>query len=140
MEYPYSVESKIRAVDLYQLNDGRFQMIRQGNLSPFMQGVDYILVETKLAKFLETLDISHIEFVDAVVWDRGIDKEYKNYKQLIVRQYFTEENIAHLDLRRLQMYLFGLNYLFVSPELKELLENSEFDYLKFSEGFRNFVS
>src|SRR5687768_10609950 len=133
--YPYFVESKIRAVDLYKLKDGRFQSIRKGNLSPYMDGFDYILVENKLADFLERLDIQLVEFNDAIVWDRENDKEYNHYKLLIVRKYLNEENFDRLDLRGLQLYLYKGGNLFVSTELKELLQNSEFDYLFFTEGF-----
>jgi len=137
--YPYSVESKIKAVDLYQLKDGRFQMIKDGNLSSYMSGCDYILLENKLADYLDSLNISQIEFKNAIVWNRGLNEEYDNYKQLIVRKYLTEENFVTLNLKGLQMYLYGGGHLFVSPQLKELLENSEFDYLLFSAGFSRFA-
>src|SRR5215204_318441 len=102
--YPYCVESKIPDVGLYPLDDGRFQMIRQERLSPFMYGWDYILVENKPADFLDSLDIPHIEFKDAIVWNRGKNEEYSDYKQLIFRKnikYFTKENIDKLDFRGL---------------------------------------
>jgi hypothetical protein len=110
-------------------------MIKEGELSSFMAGWDYILIENKLADYLASLDIPQIEFKDAIIWNRGLNKEYFNYKQLIVRKYMTEENFETLDLRGLQMYLFSGNSLFVSPQLKELLEKSEFNFLLFSEGF-----
>lgn len=137
--YPYSVESKNFHVGLFQLSDGRFQMIKQGNLSNFMSGADYLLIENKLANFLSNLDIPLIDFRDAIVWNRKLDKEYKNFKQLIVKKYATEESFEHWDLSGLQMYLYGRNHLFVSPKLKEKLERSEFEYLLFGKGFSRFV-
>ena len=136
---PFLVESKIRAVSLYQLRDGRFQMIKQGNLSPFMNGFDYILIDEELAGFLNSVDISHIEIIDAIVWNRETEVEYKNYRQLVVNKYFTEENFQTQNLKGMQMYMYGNGNLFVSPELKELLEKSKFDYLSFSEGYIRFV-
>ena len=136
--YPFSVESKIPSVGLYLLDDGRFQMIEQGKLAPFMKGCDYILVENKLADFLASLNIPHLEIKDAIVWNRGKNEEYSDYKELVFRKsirYVTEENINHLDLQGLQVYLFLPSHLFVSPELKALLERSGFDYLRFHEGF-----
>lgn len=146
--YPYLVESKIQAVGLYLLDDGRFQMTKQGNLAPFMCGCDYILVENKLADFLASLSIPHIEIKDAIVWNRGKNEEYFDYKELRFRKsigYITEENINYLDLSGLQAYLYQPYvsppiYLFVSPELKELLQKSGFDYLRFSEGFSHFAA
>jgi len=137
--YPFLVESKVFCVDLYQLKDGRFQMIKEGNLSPFMAGYDYILVEDNLTDFLELLDIPQIEFGNAIIWNSNTKTEYKNYKQLFIKNYLTEENFNHLDLKGLKMYLYQGGYLFVNPALKELLENSKFDYLLFSPGFSRFV-
>jgi hypothetical protein len=141
--YPYSVDSKISSVGLYLLDDGRFQMTKQGNLSPFMHGCDYILLENKLADFLASLDIQLIEIKDAIVWNRGKNEEYTAYKELAFKKsirYITEENINYLDFQGLQVYLLAPNHLFVSPELKELLQKSGFDYLRFGEGFSLFVS
>ncbi len=114
-------------------------MIKQGNLSNYMWGIDYILIDYKLAIFLSNLDIPLVKFKDAVVWNRKLDKEDKNFKQIIVSKYMIDENFEHLDLSGLQMYLYNDNSLFVSPKLKEKLENSEFNYLIFSEGFSRFV-
>lgn len=137
---PYLLESKFPTVPLYKLRDGRFQLIKTGELSGYMNGLDYNLSDNKLADYLNSLDIPSIEFKEAIIWNRGLNKEYRNYKQLIVRKYLTEENFETVDLRRFQIYLFSSNLLFVSPQLKELLENSEFDYLRFSKGFSNFAA
>jgi hypothetical protein len=140
--YPYSVDSKISSVGLYLLDDGRFQMTKQGKLAPFMCGSDYILVENKLADFFASLNIPHIEFKDAIVWNRGKNEEYSDYKELIFRKSIkciTEENIDKLELPGLQVYLFPRYFLFVSPELKDLLQKSGCDYLRFSEGFSLFA-
>ena len=136
---PFLVESKIRAVSLYQLKDGRFQMIKQGNLSPFMNGFDYILIDKELAGFLNLVDIPQIEIIDAIVWNRETEVEYKNYRQLVVNKYLTEENFKTQNLKGMQMYMYGNGNLFVSPGLKQLLEKSKFDYLFFSEGYSRFV-
>ena len=138
--YPYFVESKNTHTDLFRLSNGRFQMIKQGNLSKFMSGVDYILLDNKLADFLDDQDIPLIEFNQAIIWNRKLDKEYKNYKHLIVNNYMTEENVKYLDLRGYKMYIYLKNYLFVSPELKEKLQAAEFNYFKFSLGFSRFAA
>jgi hypothetical protein len=141
--YPYSVDSKFPHVGLYLLDDGRFQTTKQGKLSPFMHGSDYILLENKLADFLASLNIPHIEFEDAIVWNRGRNEEYFDYKELIFKKsirFITEENIDSLDLEGLQVYLMAPNHLFVSPGLKELLQKAGFDYLRFFEGFNGFAA
>lgn len=133
------IASRENPVGLFQLADGRFQMTRQGDLSGFMSGPSYILIETKLFDFLRDLDIPDINFEPAIVWNRKLDKEYKNYKQLYVNRYITKENFEYLDLNSFQMYIYGTDALFVSPDLKTLLENSGFDFLKFHEGFSDLV-
>ena len=43
--YPYYVEANDTAIDLYQLNDGRFQIIREGTpvtLTSFGDGLRYM--------------------------------------------------------------------------------------------------
>ena len=55
--YPYCVETEKTPVKLYPLKDGRFQMIQEGKLGPFMSGYNYLLVETKLAEYLENLNV-----------------------------------------------------------------------------------
>ncbi|MCX4029716.1 hypothetical protein H0A36_12860 [Endozoicomonas sp. SM1973] len=43
----YRVESKVYPVSLFQLTDGRYQMIQKGQLSSFMDG--YVLVYPEIA-------------------------------------------------------------------------------------------
>jgi len=64
--YPYFTKSKLYSVHLYPLDDGRFQMMWQGKLSPYMSNFDYILVENQLADFLDSLEIPEIEFKDSL--------------------------------------------------------------------------
>lgn len=137
--YPYCVTSKIRGVELFPLKDGRFQTIKKENLSPFMEGFGYILIEDRLAVFIELLNIEGIILKDAVIWERSLNKEHHNYKQLLIKKKITPENLKELDSKSLQMYVFNETYLFISPQLKEALENAGFDYLSFSLDFSEFA-
>jgi hypothetical protein len=139
--YPYSVVSKdLNAVSLYKLNNGRFQLVRDGKLLSFLSGCNYILVDSELAGFLDSLNISQIEFKDAIIWDRELNAENKNFKELVVKKSFEfSETFEDVELRGLQMYLYGEN-LFVSPELKKVLENSKFNCFSFSAGWSFFAA
>lgn len=139
--YPYSVASKdLNAVRLYKLNDGRFQLVSEGKLLSFLQEYDYILVKFELADFLDSLNIPQIEFKDAIIWDRELNVENKTFKELIVKDSFEfSETFEGIELRGLQMYLYGQN-LFVSPELKDILEDSKFNCFSFSAGWSNFAA
>lgn len=136
--YPYYVESDDMPVDLYQLEDGRYQLIQEGKLGPFMSGYTYLLIEKELAQYLESLDIERASFKDAVIWDRKNDKEYHSHKEVVMSQHFSSDQINDINLDGDRILVMDNEYKFVSPKLKDKLENSKFDYLKFSEGLSKF--
>lgn len=138
--YPYYVETDDIPVGLYQLKDGRFQLIQDGGIGPFMSGHGYLLVEKELAQYLENLRIERATFKDAVIWDRKNDKEHYSHKEIVLSQHFTSEQINDIDLDGDRILTMGNEYIFVSPSLKEKLENSKFSYLKFSEGLGKFAA
>lgn len=78
MAYPYHVYTKTNHIGLYQLNDGRFQMTMQGNLTQIMEGYQYVILEKSLANFLKDLKIDSVEFKDTIVWNQGLNIEYNN--------------------------------------------------------------
>lgn len=135
--YPYHIEIK-NEVDLYQLNDGRFQLINPGEISQIMSGYKYLLVENELADYLKSLEIDRVTFEPATVWDRRNDKEYRNYQKVIVNHHFTSSDINDIDLSGRQLLLMDNKYLFASPELKKVLQESPFS-ISFSKGLSNFA-
>lgn len=144
MFYPYCVYTKINHIGLYQLKDGRFQMIMQGNLSQLMTGFRYVIVEKTLAEFFKELEIESIDYKDAIIWNRGLNIEYDNYSQLFIHNQFSAEQIGELDLSGSKVFVLnsmGNLYVFVTPQLKEILtKKSGFKYLKFSEGLEQFAT
>lgn len=139
MLYPFLVRTKIKPADLYQLKDGRFQIIKQGNLAPLMYGYGYVIVEEKLANYLELLDIPNIDLQKIIIWNRQSNKEHRNYKQILFDQRLFLNQMNDLNIDGVKMIFFDNQYLFVSPKLKQILEKSEFDYLLFSAGFDGFA-
>lgn len=139
MDYPYFVYTKIKSVNLYQLNDGRFQMIKQGSLALLMCGYQYVIVEDKFADYLDALDIRSIELRKVIIWNRQTNKEFRNYKQILFDRHFSLNQINDLNIDGIKMMLMDNHHLFVSPKLKQILEKSEFDYLLFSEGLSQFA-
>lgn len=124
---------------LFRLSDGRFQIIEDGPLSPFLSGHDYLLIESGLAEYLVELDVERISIEDAVVWDRKSDIEYSGYKYVRINQHFNTDQINDIDVSGVRMLVLGNQYPFVSPELKNRLEQSKFSYLKFSEGLNGWA-
>ncbi|MFN3014559.1 hypothetical protein ACK1CN_01345 [Vibrio coralliilyticus] len=123
--------------NLNQLNDGRFQMIKQGRLDPVMVGYKYVLVKNTIAEILKKLDIQGVTFKPATIWNRKEDIEDHSYTQLEVNQHFDSANTNDLDLSGLQFLVMDNRYLFVSPELMLKLGNSGIKWA-FSKGFSNF--
>jgi hypothetical protein len=134
MYYPFHIDTKLHHVGLFQLDDERFQMIKQGRLSPLMVGFEYVIVENRLADFLKLLEINSTKFKNAIIWNRGKNIEYKNYTQLVLENHFSHDQIGQLDMSGLNMFVMDNNSLFVTPSLKKILSKSAFKYLRFSEG------
>ncbi|RJG07488.1 hypothetical protein D3870_17135 [Noviherbaspirillum cavernae] len=136
---PFHIYTEQRGPRLYQLDDGRFQIIEKGDLGPFMSGYGYVLADRDLADFLEQLDAERVTFKDAVVWDRTSNAEYTTYRQILINQHFSHDQIRDLNIEGTRMLMMGNEYPFVSPMLKHRLENSQFTYLRFSEGLSGFA-
>jgi hypothetical protein len=137
--YPYHVYTEEIPVELYPLKDGRFQLIRDGKLGPFMSGPNYLLIERKLAQYLEKLNVENATFREAVILDRSKNEEHHSHKEVIVSQHFSSDEINDIDMDGDRILMMGNEYIFVSPSLKDKLEKSEFGYLRFSEGLSNFA-
>lgn len=124
---------------LYQLPDGKFQMMDRGGLGPMMTGYEYVLVENQFAGYLECLDVPRLEIVDAVIYDPRKKQEIRTHRQLRIGQRFSADMIRDIDLDGERLLLMGQQYVFVSPSLKVRLEASPFNYLRFSEGLSEFA-
>ena len=91
--YPYYVYTEKFPVKLYPLKDGRFQLIQEGKPGPFLPGYNYLLVETKLAQYLEDLNVESVTSRDAVILARSKNEEYHSHKEVIVGQHFNSDEI-----------------------------------------------
>jgi hypothetical protein len=136
---PFLLESRQPVVRLFELDDGRFQLLEPGPIGPFLPGHGYLLVERALAEFLSEHHVERIGFQDAILFDRRSGQEFRTHVRVQVRQYFTSEQLNDLDLNGLRLLTMNDEYCFASPELKELLERSSFGYLCFSEGLAGFA-
>ena len=139
MTLPFYIYADRPGPRLYELGDGRFQIIEQGELSPFFAGHDYLLVETGLADFLGEINVERVTIRDAIVWDRTRDVEYTGYRRVLINHHFSCDQIQDLNTDGLQMLVMGMQYPFVSPQLKQRLESAHFPYLCFSEGLTGFA-
>ena len=134
--YPYHVEIS-NQIGLYQLHDGRFQLIKQGPLEPVMIGYKYILLKNSIADQLKVLDIDRIKFKPAIIFNRKEETEDDSYTQMEVNHHFEPGSIHDLNLDGLQFLLLDHRYLFVTPDLKICIEALGINW-EFSKGLSNF--
>ncbi|MFT4906919.1 MAG: hypothetical protein ACI978_000994 [Oleispira sp.] len=139
--YHFEIEN---SVDLYQLNDGRFQIIKKGVLAPIMIGYKYILVEKDIATYFMGLGIDRVSFEPAIVWDRKSDSENIDYVSMRVNHHFDTTDIGDIgdigdiDCSGTQFLIYDNQQLFVSCELKVELEKLPYKFT-FTEGFSHFA-
>ena len=136
---PFYTYCEQHAARLYQLKDGRFQIIDSGPITPLMCGPGYVLLENHLAAFLQEQEIERVAFQPAVIWNRRENIEFQTHQFMAVNHYFSSNQIRDLNLLGERFLTMGDEYLFVTPALKERLEKSPFNFLRFSEGLSEFV-
>ncbi len=66
------------AVGLYELSDGRFQLTKEGPVSPFMDGWQYLIVEEPLARFLEELGVARLRYASVEIFNRATGEQFHN--------------------------------------------------------------
>lgn len=139
MALPFHVFCSESAIGLYELADGRFQLIEAGPIAPLMVGPGYVLVENRLADYLREFQLERVKFVPAIIWHRRTGQEFRTHERLVVGQQFLPDQINDLNLDGCR--LLGLNgeYLFASRELARQLRESPFSYLRFSEGLKGWA-
>lgn len=123
--------------DLYELNDGRFQLIKDGPLDPIMVGFKYILVKTDISEYFQSLGIERVTFEPTTLWNRKTDSEDFSYMKMIVNHHFSSSDLNDINLDGYQFLLMDNHYLFFTPLLKNTLEASNKGFV-FSEGLSNF--
>lgn len=140
MTLPFHIRTERPAIGLFRLSDGRFQLIEDGPLGPFMSGPGYFIVEHQLAEFLAGLSLARLGFEPVVIWHRATNQEFRTHTRLVVGQWFSPDQIDDLDLDGERLLSMNDEYLFASPPLKERLLCGPFPYLQFGEGLSDFAS
>ena len=136
---PFLIESSVHAVRLFELNDGRFQLLEAAPIGPFLSGPGYLLVERNLGEFLVEQGVERIACEDAVLFDRPSDTEFRTHVRIRVGQYFKSDQIYDLDLAGPRLLTMNDEYYFASPDLRDRLQQAPFGYLTFSEGLSGFA-
>jgi hypothetical protein len=153
MKLPFHMSCTQLHARLYQLADGRFQIVEPCGLASVMIGYEYVLVDEDFAQYLTALDLPGLEIIDAIIYEPWQEKEIRTHKQLLIDQQFSSDMIRNtdqpsspdtihqdIDLDGERFLLMDRQYVFVSGPLRELLEASRFKYLRFTEGLNEFAA
>ena len=136
MMYPFNL-SVCNQVGLFKLADVRYQPIKKGPIDSIMVGHEYVLVQKDIAEYFKSLNIERVMYSPAIIWDRPSNVEYDGYVELLVNHHFCQDQINDLDIDGRQFLIMNNEYLFVTPELKNILECSDFGF-EFTEGLSYF--
>ena len=135
--YPYSLTFESNTF-LIELSDGRFQLMGEKEIEPVLIGHKYILVEKDIAKKFESSGAERFITQDAIIWNRQKNIEYSTHVKMVVNHHFKSDEINDIDLDGKQFLLMDNKYLFVSLELKSVLEK-QFSDFKFTKGLSHFA-
>lgn len=139
MKLPWHLEcDQSQTPTLFELADGRFQVVSHGQLAPLMGGYGYLLVEKGLADFLASLQLERVSYEPVAFFFPSTGEEVRTHVRIRVSQFFTAQDLRGLALDGLRLMTMNDRYYFVSEELKGELEQSGFSYLQFSEGLTGF--
>lgn len=114
-------------------------MTTQVKIAPILVGYGYALVEKKFSEYLEQLDLPQLDVVDAVIYNPKDKLEMRTHCQLLVGQHFSANMIRDIDLDGERLLIMDNSYIFISRQLQKRLEETEFTYLRFSEGLIEFA-
>ena len=139
MPLPFLMSCEQPAPTLFELGDGRFQLMEQLPVPRFIAGYGYLLVERRLALRLQELQVERVKFEPAVLFDPVSGEEQYTLTRLRVSQFFRANELIDLSIEGLRLLTLNDQYYFVSPALKVQLEDGAFPYLRFSEGLSEFA-
>jgi hypothetical protein len=140
MTIPYFITTEMQGADLFELDDGRFQLISQGEVAPYAYGHKHLLVENSLADYLKSMNLERVRYEPVVILSMSKREESRTHTRVHVGECFKSNEIHDLALEGLRLPSMSDKYFFASPSLKRTLEASTFKYLRFTEGLSGFAS
>jgi len=96
-----------------------------------MAGHRYLLVEKALANLLARIGVERIRQQSATIWNRATGEERETHVRLFVGQLFSWDQLHDLPLDGPRLLSLDDAYYFVSPDLKDRIEQQGFSYLQF---------
>ncbi len=136
--YPWCIEAVKRSYGkLWRVDESTFRILEKGALGDIISGHKHILVESNLVKGFENLE-DQLEIKPVQIVDQQTGEEWRNYFELIIRNELTTGNIDTLETSGIRIWHYTRENIFISPELKEVLQKTYKDKFEFSLGFSQF--
>jgi len=104
-----------------------------------MTGFGYLLVERSFGDYLRGLGLEHVSIQPAVIWNRRTDDHLLTHDSVSIGQSFGSHQINDLNIDGPRLLVLGKEYVFASPELRQMLIDSPFDWLTFTKGLSGFA-
>lgn len=120
---------------------GKYIVTRKGYLSPVLSCGNFVLVNDALQQFFSRYAGEAVSFEPAVIEDRVKQTITTGYWRLFSFDTFTlfpDQSI--FDTKGIVLWLANDEYIFISDELKLLLENHPVEGIHISPGFGQFVN
>ncbi|MBQ4811506.1 hypothetical protein J8M20_09160 [Pseudoalteromonas luteoviolacea] len=126
----YEIDEPEDSAQLYELKDGRFQIVGPGVLYDILLVSGYILVSERFAVFLDNLKISGIRLESAVIYNPANKKEIYTHQKMEVLKKYNKKNMNQIiDSTICKIAQYGNGCIFVNAPLKTEIEKVYKDYI-----------
>jgi hypothetical protein len=121
---------------LIKLKDERYQVSEIGTFRNLLDGYGCALIENKIADILKKYVSEQIDLKQVIIFRRATKEEWTNYSELIMKNKIEINEYYQTESSGLNIYGILNGLIYVSADLKELIENELTDLsdLEFKRG------
>lgn len=136
---PHCLTCIAPADDLYELRDGRYQLLSGGTVAPLMTGYRYVLADQEFLENISQAEAEGFATEPAIILNRGKNLEIDTHSKLTIFHNFSSDSINDLDLDGDRLILMDRTYLFCTPSLATNLVELDIPWLNISPGLSRFA-
>ena len=123
-------------VQLFYLNDGRFQVTKNDKFCSFIWAApSYFLFRYRLARLLIEKLIPKVMVKSAYIFRISTGEWWNNYFDIRIGDQISNIDSSKIISEGLNVWHYKNRHLFVSPNLKALIQDNGFHDLSFSRDF-----
>ena len=117
-----AVNSDGPPVGLFRLKSGNFQVTSPGQFDAIMGNQLYTLVNTELAQLIQGFAPEQIQYRPVQISRRATQEIWEEYSEVRFARLLKYEDYESTSCNGIQLFYMPHNMIYVSPELKALLE------------------